>query len=108
MSNSPDREQPAPPSPPSQNNKPQSHPRSQFPKGRRTKIAIALASVAALAAGAYIGTKYLLQRKLYPMLETLRQQIPRTGSEIGKTAKPFPEWDPHRSGVYPPDRHGPR
>ncbi|MGK7903802.1 MAG: DUF748 domain-containing protein [Hormoscilla sp.] len=83
MSNSPQQEQPAPPQP-SQDNQPQSPPRSRGDLGRRTKIAIALASVAAIGAGAYMGAKYLIGEKLYPMVETEASKFLEREVKLGK------------------------
>jgi len=52
--------------------------------GNRTKIAIALASVAAIAAGAYMGARYLLSEKLYPMLETEASKFLEREVKLGK------------------------
>jgi len=81
MSNNPPQEQPAP-AQPSQGKK--LPPRYRLPKGRRSRIAIALASVAAIAAGAYMGAKYLIQEKLYPMVETEASKFLEREVKLGK------------------------
>ena len=83
MSNSPKQEQPAP-SQPSQDNQPQNYPRSRFLSGRRTKIAIALASVAAIGAGAYLGSRYFIQEKLLPIVETQASLFLEREVKLGK------------------------